>query len=136
MSFLVCSSTFADAKIASEYKDTANDHVHALMFFLMNKLWTVSVLLHSCPLSRSIKCITQMSESNLGFFSTSTHAVLLCKGTLQAFSFSGPVWTVLGQCYFVTRTNYCLSCVMRALYISCYSLTCGRKGLILFHVCG
>ncbi len=57
--------------MSPEYKHTAGNHAHAFMFlnvFWMNdtKFWTVSTLLCSCLYPKSIKCITQKSESNLG----------------------------------------------------------------------
>lgn len=64
-------------------------------------------------LPRSIKCITQMSDVNPGFFCTSAHS-LSCSAQTGYFSFSIAIWSVLWQCYFVPRTNYCLSSSLRA----------------------
>lgn len=96
----------------------------------------------------SIKCITQMSVANSTQQAYSGHTY--CTYTLKhthspalqrpylRLSFPRRIFSclsVLWQCYFVLRTNYCLSCFLRALRISCHSLTCGRKGNVLYHVC-
>lgn len=62
---------------------------------------------------------------------------LSCTAKTDLFpSYSDPICSVLWQCCFVLRTNYCLSCVLRALcFSSCHSLTCGRKGHVFFRVC-
>lgn len=61
----------------------------------------------------SIKCITQTSDVNPGFICTSTHSPS-CSAQTGYFSFSDAIWVVLWQCYFVPRTNYCLSSFLRA----------------------
>lgn len=84
----------------------------------------------------SIKCITQMSDVNPGFFCTSTHS-LSCSAQTGYFSFS-PMPS--GLCCGSAISSRGLTTVSQAfwehtLYISCHSLTCGRKGQVFSHVC-
>lgn len=89
----------------------------------------------SLSLPWSFKCITQMSESNHQASSALQHTR---RPALQRQTF--PFFLISVLCCgsaVLSWEDYLLSLVLpeSTLCISCHSLTCGRKGQVLFHVC-
>lgn len=104
---------------APEYKHTAGSHVHAFMSSHEQHQNFGPFLFYSTPVSLPWSIGLKMSEYNLGtrlpqHFNTQSHSPLVQSQDFR-LSLSHPICSVLWQCYVVLRTNYCLSCFLKAL---------------------